>query len=501
MSKLRFGVNFWGKVYARLVYIVLIVMQDQTGEILPGNTGQAAKRNMPFKIRQLLFVLLPMLLLALTPFAASANANKELQHDEYNIALRQAFHALAGQGANRQYKTDSVIRLKQQVQRAARAEDHTSAMLQIEVNRALLKDNIWEPVAAGLFSYLLDQQAFSLAEELFSWAIEEGDVDAISRMNYYLAHYHYQLGNWGKAAQHLTSIDNKNALSSEQGDYATIIFGVTLQNKKQHRNAIKFYDEIKPQSPYYGYAQLNKAVAFVRQGWWTDAKIAIDSALKNDNKQLSEEFVNRLHLVLGYSQLQHEFYRNSRESFRHITVDSQYADRALLGIGLCALNQDDYAGALNAFNILKNQNKDHISVSEAYLLFAFTHEQMHQTELASAYYEEAIAYYNGKIRLIDQSLKALKNTSTGLREEINKRLQKHSMSLPSHLQLRIRNLDYLFEKLGSGKAKNAVASANRLLQQQSKDHVIQVLASDREKLVSYLSQAQFGQTKLFDTQQ
>ncbi|SMF29779.1 Tetratricopeptide repeat-containing protein [Alteromonadaceae bacterium Bs31] len=475
-------------------------MQDPIGALLPEPGIRVAKRNRGIKGIRALNVILSLVLL-LAQATSWAKAEKNEQEDQYQQVLIQSFHSLAKAKIHSKYLVDSLSALRRNTEIALESENHVSAILQLEVNRAQLRENIYEPEVASIFSYMLDQQAFALADELFEWALEDGDTDTISRMHYYLAHYYYQLGNWDKAATHLSAIDNKNALTADQGDYATIIFGVTLQNKKKHRAAVKFYDEIKPESPYYVYAQLNRAIAFIRQGWWTDAKIAIDTALKADSSKPSEEFENRLHLVLGYSQLQHEFYRNGRDSFRRITVDSQYADRALLGIGLCALNQGDYAGALNAFNILKNQNKNHISVSEAYLLFAFTHEQMHQTTLASAHYEEAIAYYNGKIRLIDQSLKALENTKVGLSAEIENRLEKHTLALPKYLQLRLRNLEFLHSTIEDAKLKNAIVSAQNQLNQEAKDYLLTQLKSDRGILVSYLSQAQFGQTKLFDTQQ
>ena len=126
---------------------------------------------------------------------------------------------------------------------------------------------------------------------------------------------------------------------------------------------------------------------------------------------------------------------------------------------------------------------------------------MRQTALASAHYEESIAYYNGKIRLIDQSLKALKNTSVGLEAEIVNRLEKHKLTLPIHIRTRQRNLQFLLSNVVDAKLKNALTSAKNQLNREANEYLITQLKSDREKLVSYLSQAQFGQTKLFDTQQ
>src|SRR5690606_31020616 len=178
---------------------------------------------------------------------------------------------------------------------------------------------------------------------------------------------------WDKAQQYLSAIEVQNALTKAESDYTSIMRGIILQMHKKHRESVKHYDSITDTSDYYTYAQLNKAIAFIRQGWWTDAHIAINDALKKNTPKKLTELNNRLYLVLGYSQLQHEFYRDARQTFRNIALDSQYVNRALLGIGLCALHQGDFVGALNAFKLLQSKQQDDIFVTESYLLLAFVY--------------------------------------------------------------------------------------------------------------------------------
>ena len=107
--------------------------------------------------------------------------------------------------------------------------------------------------------------------------------------------------------------------------------------------------------------------------------------------------INRLYLVLGYSLLRKEFYRDSREAFRNIEIDSVYFNKALLGIALTATSQEDHIGALNAINILKSKKSYDLSVDESHLLLPYTYEKLGQNMTASASYTEAQQYYKNRI--------------------------------------------------------------------------------------------------------
>lgn len=373
---------------------------------------------------------------------------------------------------------------------AAQASNSPLILVELLVsNENLLRENIDNREIITIFNYLLDAQLYAIAEKIFKIASLQGDAYTLSRLNYHLALYFYALGDYSKAQNTLTQIEVRNALTENESDYATLLFGIILQYQKQHRVAVKHYQSIAAKSPYFNHAQLNIAVAYIRQGWWTDAQIAINNAINNKESPANEDLLNRLYLVLGYNQLQHEFFRDARESFRHLTVDSRYADRALLGIGLCALNQGDYVGAINAFNILKSKTETNISVTEAHLLYAYAHEQLGEGALASAQYEAAIAYFNQRM------LRLSKDGSGTFKEE----------DTNAHLIAIIDTRDVLLKNLAAQVKSNKLKSK---LSQLSHDYTsLKNWAINQRKqktldiLTSYLSQAQFGQAKLFDTLQ
>lgn len=429
--------------------------------------------------------------------AKDASPQVSEQESGYNLAIERSYAELRTTHAKSGLVKSSLPELNTAVNTSIITGDNGSAILQLALNIPLMETAVDSALVMHFFNYLLDQEAIPVAEQLLSAAERSGDTYALSRMHYFLGKHFYQKAQWAVAQYYLSKIEIKAALTKEQSDYATIIFGVTLQHQKKHREALKYYDTIEPKSVYYGFSQLNKAVVYIRQGWWTDARMAIEKALEQKAAGNTEEFANRLQLVLGYNQLQHEFYRNARESFRKITLDSQYADRALLGIGLCALNQGDYVGAINAFGILKGKTETNISIAESYLLYAFTHEQMSQPQIASAMYEEAIAYYDRKLRETDATL-ALLRTGGPITGDMKTPIGEHQTVTPQYLSIRSKLLNYLATQVSQKRNKALISEAQRDLQAETRNAAITAFEAEKNILVSYLSQAQFGQAKLFD---
>jgi len=324
-------------------------------------------------------------------------------------------------------------------------------------------------------------------------ALEQGSTFTVSRVHYLLGEYFFDRSELEKSFQHLTAIKSSEALKPNQRDYATIMFGISLQQRKDHRKALKFYERIEKDSLYYSYAKLNAAVANIRQGWWTDAQIAIESALAQQTPPSFKEITNRLILVMGYSQLQNEFYRNARKTFRKISLDSRYANKALLGIGLCALKQKDYGGALNAFIRLQNSSKEELSTIEAYLLVPYSYDRMGDLDQASILYSEAIAYFERKI--LDLELikrRYAKNNGVFSKQELE--------IASTILAQKYRRLHEFDLTIASASLQKRIAALKIDYQRE----IVADLENDTEKTIdavkSYMSQSQYGLAKLYDNQ-
>lgn len=463
------------------------------------NTASYRARGKSVALSGLLSLLLASFSLAFSyHVAARTNAIEQLEQDYRELSNQFYRHQ-----AQQQSAVTTIDKLYKKVKAASEADQPITAATTALANLNLIKANIGDPKVQYFANQLLGQGARQAVETLFEHANENGDPYTTSKLNYLYANYYFERKAWDKAQQYLSAIEVQNALTKAESDYTSIMRGIILQMHKKHRESVKLYDSITDTSDYYTYAQLNKAIAFIRQGWWTDAHIAINDALKKNTPKKLTELNNRLYLVLGYSQLQHEFYRDARQTFRNIALDSQYVNRALLGIGLCALHQGDFVGALNAFKLLQSKQQDDIFVTESYLLLAFVYEQMGQETTASAHYSEAIAYYQGRIANAEMEMAKIRGAIAASDSNFTYREIPDSIlqELPSHVLANARRLDLFSRDATNEQLLKKIAT----LKQKYNDTLLvlsrDVVEDQIEILQSYLSQSQFGVAKLFDSEQ
>ncbi len=363
----------------------------------------------------------------------------------------------------------------------------------ILANMPLIKKNIDKPEFSTFLSQLLDHNIWDSAEDLASYALTEGRYYTQEKARYLLAEYFFSHNDYDNTIKYLTAIESSKPLSAEERDYATLMFGIILQKQKKHREALEIYKKIQPGSQYYRHSRLNIAIAHIRQGWWTDAQLAIEEALSLPTPEKQPEINNRLLLVLGYSQLQHEFYRNARLTFRKIGLDSQYMNRALHGIGRCALSQKDYLGAINAFTYLQTSENPNLSTYESYLLLPYAQNKMGDLDKASLGYTEAVTYFEVKTREIDAQVAVLKAQPEQTISET------HMALLPELSQQTHKMINQLDIKMSSPTIQKKVTSLRLSLNEALSRQTIDKLAEHKEYLKSYLSQSQYGLAKLYDS--
>lgn len=436
--------------------------------------------------------------LAVVPIVSAQQDGQALE-TEYQRLSTQAFLEAASKSANKSLKASNIKALLRQVSHAEEAGNSQQAVILIAANVPLIQKNINDKSVANLVRALFTHQAPGLAKDILALASRSGDDYAEARLKFEYARYLVSRQQWQEAFAELKAIDINNALSQAQADEALIILGAALQHQKKHREAVEYFARIKPESAQYRIAQLNTAVAYIRQEWWTDAHIAIKNALKADPAK--DELANRLYTLLGFSQLQHGFYRDARESFRHVHLKSTYANRALLGLGVAALHQQDFVGALNAFNHLKKKDEHDISVSESYLLSAFSLVQLKQNKTASASYTEAITYYEQQAALYNALAKGVA-TPAELSPEQQKYLHNELYDYPAieTLAVRLEHLRFLQSQPLSTNTASAVNTLTKQLDRAYLEQISAVLEKKQTVIDSYLSQSRFGLARLFDTQ-
>ncbi|MFK5949310.1 MAG: hypothetical protein QM500_11145 [Methylococcales bacterium] len=431
------------------------------------------------------------------------NASIQQLEDDFK-GLSSAFYQDSKSYADESLQTISDIdQLLSAVNKLSNSNQSVAAIQLIYFNINTVEDNLDTQTIFDFMELLLDKNEWNLANTLYRSIKNEGDKSLLSTVQFIFAKYHAQRNEWSQVNELLEGIFTE--LSEENSSYAFLLNGSALQHLKQHRQAVKNYNKIKITSKYYSYAQLNTAIANIRQGWWTDAQTKIRDLIRQFNKTNKDELTNRLYLVLGYALLQREYYRDARDAFRHIGLDSRYTNRALLGIGLTATSQGDYIGGLNALTILKDKKTFDLSVDESYLLVPYVYEKLQQEITVTTTYTEAMNYYQRRMNRLDNiskqhaefsNIEYNQNTSSFV-------IQNNSFDYGnSYPESFIKN----FQRLNEFKnITNNTKIKKKILKLLSKfDSVYQDIISDlsrqrKEYLKSYLNQSRYGLARLYDS--
>lgn len=472
---------------------------------LPPNLGLAS-------VRSWALMLFSTTAFVLSAGTAASNSNDSRSLTELNeryqritaTAFRQLdYQQVASAGPDFETVENPVEALADTVREAIKSKQNTQAIAYIVANTDIITDNIDADDVPSLVQVLLDNHAIVLAEHLLVLARKHAGNYNLARIRLAFAKHYASRAEWQRSLDTLADIDIANVLDTLEGDEAYISYGVALQGQKKHREAVKYYARVSPESVHYRVAQLNTALAYVRQDWWTDAQLAIANALQSNPSNM-DALSNRLYTVMGFSQVQYGFYRDARESFRNVRIDSAYANRAMLGLGVAALHQEDMIGALNAFNHLKSKQADDISVLESYLLSAYALDKLGQTKTASATYTEAMAYYNNYLSrcdgMIDQirTLKGSHGDHTELVEQAVEMLPSTRRAGLLTLVSKVNTLDDLLEYQIAQETREKLLG----LRQESNDALVEqtidALTEKKSVTQSYLSQSRFGLAQLYD---
>jgi len=373
-------------------------------------------------------------------------------------------------------------------------------------NISLLYENYDSAEIFRLVQVLLDQNDTESANALFKLIKEQGDQALISNTAYVFAVYSFSKNKWEKTLGILNGI--LSDLPDENYQHALLMQGISLQKTNKHRKSIESYTKIKPSSEYYASARLNMAIANIKQGWWTDGNSIIQKTLKLPSTLKQEEALNRLYLTLGYSFMNQGYYRNSRDSFRNIGIDSLLANQALLGIALTAANQKDYVGALSSIRILQKKNTFELTVDESYLLMPYFYEKLQQPTTASTGYLEAISYYQKRIAdiqsIINSEINLQKNQiNVGINTslKINDNPITFSNEYPNYVfinYLNLNNYSKYLKLIDNTTIQTEYAQLKNKYKTIIQTMVREILKKRINHLNSYMDQSRLGLARLYD---
>jgi len=422
--------------------------------------------------------------------------------EDYQFILTEFYRDKASYSVESMQYISSVDLLHSEILWRISSKQPVTAIRLIYFNIQTVKNNLKHKAIGAFIRLLLENNDLKLADALLRDVIKKGDKNLLPEIYFHFSRYYAQRHNWSKVNNLLEK--NINKLSLAKKDNALLLNGVALIYLKKYKLAKESLTKILPSSHNYAYAQLNTVIANIKLGLWNEEDKAIDDII---NKVLAEqggEVVNRLYLLLGYALMQQKNNAKARNAFRRISLGSRYTNRALVGIGLTAISQKDFSGALNALSILKNKKIIDLSVDESYILFSYLYENQFQEYKMSTSYMQAMKYYQSRIDQLEV-ISTQKNDISVINYDesasaiiINNVSFDYKANYPESFMFNYKQLNNLLKLSRTKSLKNKI---EKLIKKYVKmlQKITSYLARQRkEYLVSYLNQSRYGLAHLYD---
>ena len=184
-------------------------------------------------------------------------------------------------------RASSVAQLQTLVDQYASRSDDITAIRLLYANESAFMDSLDSKAVFRFLEIFLRNNDRKMADKIVSQLMRDGDTTLTPTVNFLFAKYYADRGEWEKVHNLLSG--RFSQLATEDAAYAYLLDGVALQHLTKHRQAIKLYEKIPSSSRYYPEAQLNTAVASIRQDWWTDAEVIVKRLEESAPGQIDSE--------------------------------------------------------------------------------------------------------------------------------------------------------------------------------------------------------------------
>lgn len=220
---------------------------------------------------------------------------------------------------------------------------------------------------------------------------------------FYLAKLYYLRGEATAALEVLGNIDGALPKALQEEFHAMSAALLLAQGKVQA--ADQHIKRLADPSPWRGYYLFNRGARQTLAGDWqqgTDTfQTIIDSPLNN------EEFLSlrdRAYTASGFAYLGAEQFDAAISHFKAVRLDSPLVDKAMLGYGWAAAQQQDFVTALAPWQALSERSVMDASVQESLLAIPFAYEKLAAQSSALQAYQRAIEIYEQELAKISAAI-------------------------------------------------------------------------------------------------
>lgn len=274
--------------------------------------------------------------------------------------------------------------------------------------RELLKNHDAEAqlLLAGIYlSYGLHDDA----ERLFTVLLDaKNQPDVHDRAWFYLGKIRYYKGFYKAADAALQQIGDD--LPDTLHEELQIIKANLLMAREQYAQAAQSLTALTQEDDksQAWFARFNLGIALMRAGQAAEGSRQLDQvgALSSGGDNSLKALRDRANLAQGYRLLKQDPQRAS-EYLRRVRLNGPFSNKALLGMGWAAVEQQQYRQALIPWTELSRRPRTEAAVFEALLAKGYAQELLQAYPQAMASYREAIDTFQGEMQALDETRKAV----------------------------------------------------------------------------------------------
>ncbi len=246
------------------------------------------------------------------------------------------------------------------------------------------------------------------AERLFTVLLDEKQAPAVhDRAWFYLGKIRYYKGLYAEADAALAQVGDHldPALTEELRTLKANLLMAREKYTEAAHSLLELAEDGDENQAWF--ARFNLGVALIRAGRSDGGVLVLDRVgqLRSDDEYL-KALRDRANLALGYRLLKQDPAR-ARGYLRRVRLNGPFSNKALLGMGWAALEQQQYKQALLPWDELSRRDRVDVAVFESLLAKGYAQELLQAYPQAMASYREAIDIYQRELTALDATRAAV----------------------------------------------------------------------------------------------